>query len=438
MPAVAFVYVLLMPFMSALAPAEWTPLPLLLLIVVTPLLIIRSSQADLAFVARHDWPFALMFCCGLAGIFFSTLPMGIKNLNYSLAVLVCYFFFFFMARRLLCERSVRWELVGSCCQWSLGVLSAGVITEFYLASFHGIFFADVIHFAHKDLTIANLVTAEFKRPRAFAAEPGFTALAYECLWPLTLLARRQRWWQHAAFAVAFLMLASAAAVACLGLALSIVWAAGSRDWRSAAKFLLMVLAALVPLLATEVGQEAAWVVFGRKVDVSAAAEFYGAEDARTLFDRLNSYDISSTLLLDHPLGIGWGSLGQAFADQVNLPGIGQLNGSGLLSLYLDIIVASGIAGLFFWLLFIGLRLRVLLVSRDPRARLVAVALLSVGLHHMFITEIQIPFLWFALALADKLSIHIRHQATRRRLTDSKAPPPPASAVPTTRPNVGLG
>jgi len=438
MPVIAFSYVLLMPFMSALAPAEWTPLPLILLIVLSPMLLVRSSRATLGFVVRHDWPFALMFCCGVAGIWFSSLPTGIKNLNYSLAVLVCYFFFFCIARRMICDPTVRWELLGRCCQWSLGLLSAAVITEFYLASFHGIFFADVIHFAHKDLTVANLVTADFKRPRAFAAEPGFTALAFECLWPLTLLARRQRWWLHLMFVAAFLMLASAAAVACMGIALTIVWAAGSRDWRSAAKVLLLAIAVAVPLLATEAGQEAAWAVFGRKIDVSTAVAFYDADDARTLFDRLNSYDISATLLMEHPLGVGWGSLGQAFADQVSLPGIGQLNGSGLLSLYLDIAVAAGAAGLLLWLLFLGKRVQAVLASQDARARLVAVALLSVALHHMFITEIQIPFLWFALALADKFAMDSRRHATRRKQTASSVQRSTSLADSAARPSAGLG
>jgi hypothetical protein len=414
MRAIALVYVMLMPFMSALAPTEWTPMPLLVLIIVAPVLLVRSSPVNLAFVVRYDWPFAIMFLCGISGIWLSSLPSGSKNINYSLAVLVCYLFFFCVVRRLFCAISIRWEHVGRYCQWSLGMLSMAVLLEFYTASFHGIYFADVIHFAHKDLTVANLVTAEFKRPRAFSAEPGFTALAYECLWPLSLLARRQRWWLHLVIAGAFFMLASAAAMACMGLALAIVWITHSRDWRSAAKFLLLTLLTLGSLLATEVGQDIAWSVFGRKLDISGAWTFHDANDSKTLFDRLNSYDISMTLLMLHPLGIGWGSLGQVFADDLSLPGIGHLAGSGLLSLYLDIVVATGFIGLLFWLLFIGWRVRILLASSNQRTRSVAVALLAVSLHHMFITEIQMPFLWFALALADKLILDTRHQLASSR------------------------
>jgi hypothetical protein len=432
--AVALAYILLMPFMSALAPTEWTPLPLILLAMVTPVLLVRPSRVKLAFVLRRDWPFVLMFCCGVAGIWLSSLPSGGKNLNYSLAVLVCYFFFFCMVRRLVYEPAVSWEYIGRCCQWSLGVLSVGVVLEFYLASFHGLYFADIVHFAHKDLTVANHVTADFKRPRAFSAEPGFTALAYECLWPLTLLARRQRWWLHSLIAIAFLMLASAAGMACMLIALAIVWLAKGRDWRSALKFTLMIALVLGALLATEAGREAAWVVFGRKLDISNVAGVNNVDDAKTLLDRLNSYDISAILLMKHPLGVGWGTLGQAFADRLSIPDIGQLNGSGLLSLYLDIAVAAGVLGLLFWLLFVGWRARDLLVSQDPRARWVAIALISVGLHHLFITELQMPFLWFALALADKLVLDGRRSPRRQASMRQHV----AARSDHLRPSTGLG
>lgn len=438
MPTIVFVYILLMPFMSALAPAEWTPLPLLLLVIVTPMLVLRRSPVTLAFVARRDWSFALMFFCGVVGVGFSSLPSGGKNINYSVAVLVCYFFFFCMARRLVCDPNVRWERIGRYCQWSLVLLSAGVMLEFYLASFHGVFFADIIHFAHKDLTVANLVTADFKRPRAFSAEPGFTALAYECLWPLTLLARRQRWWLHVFFAVAFLMLASAAAVACMLLAMAIVWTVRGRDWRSALKFTFVLAIAVGALLATEAGQDAAWTLFGRKLDISAASVVSDAEDAKTLFDRLNSYDVTATLLMDHPLGVGWGTLGQAFADRLSVPNVGQLNGSGLLSLYLDILVASGALGLFLWLVFVGKRIRDLLISDMPFSPYIAVALLSVCLHHMFVTEFQFPFLWFGLALADKLALGARRVPAQRRPSAQKRPLPTAPAVTVVRADTHVG
>lgn len=417
MAFIALCYIVLMPFMSALAPTEWTPLPLILLAMVTPLLLLRPSRASLSFVFRNDLPLWMMFALGGTGILVSSLPSGGKNLNYSLAVLVCYFFFFCMVRRLACERVLSWERIGRYSQWSLGVLSTAVLLEFYLASFHSTYFADFIHFAHPDLTAANFITADFKRPRAFSAEPGFTALAYEALWPITLLARRQRWWLHFLISVAFILLASAAAMACLVLAMVIVWMVRGRDFRSAYKFLLLMAAVLGAALSTEVGQDVAWTVFARKLDVGLVS-ISDAEDAKTLFDRLNSYEVTTALLSDNPLGIGWGSLAQAFANRLSVPGIGLLSGSGLLSLYLDIVVASGPLGLFFWLVFLGKRVRGAFASRDLQAPYVAIALLSVCLHHLFITEMQYPFLWFVLALADKLVL----DATLRRTTSSLTVP----------------
>lgn len=423
------IYVLLMPFMSALAPAEWFPLPLLFLMLIAAGIAVRPSGLSLSRAFRRDAGFWIMFSSGVLGMVFSSLPGGMKNLNYSLAILVCYMFFFCVVRALVCMPDVRWRDIGRACQISLSFLSLAVILEFYLASFHGIFFADIIHFAHDDLTVANFITPDFKRPRAFSAEPGFTALAFECLWPLSFLARRQQKWRHLLFALGFMLLASAAAASCALLAAAIVWVFLSRNLRSAFRFALILVAVLALLMASDAGQDAVWVVFGRKLDIAAVDLAPDAADTLTLFDRLNSYDVASTLLEQHPFGVGWGSLGQAFADRLSIPEIGLLNGSGLLNLYLDIAVAAGAIGLLGWLWFLGLRLRELLSSAEPQARYLAMALLTVCLHHVFVTEIQFPFLWFGLALADKFALGLR-VATKKK-PRHKAVAEPAEQAPAT-------
>jgi hypothetical protein len=200
------------------------------------------------------------------------------------------------------------------------------------------------------------------------------------------------------------MLASAAAMASVLVAIVIVWAISGLSVRTAGKGALLISAIVGVLYITEIGQEVFWAVVGRKLDISAALETSNNTNSITLLDRLDAYTIGFNLFLEQPMGLGWGAVAQAFSDRLSLPGIGQLNGSGFLSLALDIAVAAGVVGLFFWLVFVGLRIAGLIAIQDQSARLVSCALFSVFLHHLFITEIQMPFLWFALALADKVSL----------------------------------
>ncbi len=55
---------------------------------------------------------------------------------------------------------------------------------------------------------------------------------------------------------------------------------------------------------------------------------------------------------------------------------------------------------FFW--FVGIRIHGALLSQRPYTVFVSCALISVFFHNVFITEFQSPFLWFLLALADKM------------------------------------
>lgn len=408
-------YVMLMPFMSALAPSEWLPLPLLVLLLALPGLLRRRDGPGLGQAIARDAGFLLAFALGLMGILWAPLPVGAKHVNYSAAVIVSYSLFFVAVRAWLHHPAVSLQWVGVCAHRCLTLLSVAIAVEFVLASYFGVFFADLIPYAHGDLNIANLVSDAFKRPRAFAQEPGFTALAFECLWPLTLLAHRPPW-RHLLYLVGFSLLASAAAMMAFAFAAAVVWLAQRRSLRS-----LGIVAACAALLAalamfTETGAEVMWAVLGRKLDLGAAADDGVTGDAVTVIDRVSTYLIGWQLLLDHPLGIGWGSLGQAFATNISLPEIGGLRGSGMLSLYLDVAVASGWLGLACLLVFVGRRAVAILRSRDPRAAAVAMSLLAVVFHHSLVTEFQFPFFWFALALADRFVADqgpVTHGATQQ-------------------------
>lgn len=394
------VYVVAMPFMSALAPAAWLPWPLILVLVAAPWLALRRDGPSLARALRDDAGFIVAFVLGALALVWSPLPLGGKNLNYAAAVLASYLLFFVAVRSWLCGSGVTTNWLGVCAHRCLTLLSLAIIVEFFLASFAGVFYADLIPFAHSDLNVADLVTEDFKRPRAFAPEPGFTALAFDCLWPLTLLARRSRW-RHALYGIAFLLLASAASMVAFAVAAAAIWMFRSRNLR--ALLAVVAIAALLSAAAllTDVGSEIAWTVLGRKFDVGAAVAAEPTGDAVTVIDRVSTYLIGWQLLVESPLGIGWGSLAEAYATGTWLTDIGLLRGSGMLSLYLDVAVAAGFGGVLAFGAFVGLRVSRMLRSDAPGAIPVTFSVLAVLLHHALVTEFQFPFLWFALAVADR-------------------------------------
>ena len=428
MTMTVILYAVLMPFLSALAPAAWLPLPLALMILATPgLVLARRLRALIACWKRDIW-FGLIFALGVFAIVGSPVPVGAKALNYTFAVLVSYLFFFVMARELLNGVSGSWDTISRAAHASLTILSIGVVIEFYLASWHGIFFTDLLPFAHDDLEIAFLLNEDFRRPRAFSAEPGFTAVAYECLWPLTWLGgavvRRRMSWRvsQGLYAAAFMLLSSAAAIGCLAAASLVVWLVRSRDIKRFLRLVVPLAAVVSTMLLAGWGEDLLWGVFGRKLGLFGAFEIDGA-DAVTALVRLGRYGTGLDLLTEYPFGVGWGGVAQAFNDNMSIPGAEYIDGSGLINLYLDLAVAAGVVSVPIMLVFFGIRWHGTLRSPHPAAAMVATALISVCLHHLFITEFQMPFLWFVLALADCLWLQERRERRPAKLMGSRPSAP---------------
>jgi hypothetical protein len=356
-----------------------------------------------------DGAWFLMFLLGCLALAWSPWPGGAKNLNYTAAIAVSYGLFLFVVRGLMLLPELRWEDISRAASMGLTILALAVVAEFVMASFYGVFFSDIIPYAHRDLTVANFIDERFRRPRAFATEPGFTSLAFECLWPLTWLDRRPgHWFRQALFGTAFLLLGSAAGMGSLLFAVGLWWVLKSRDWKRSLIFVGAIAVVVVPVSLTDSGADALWSLFGRKFDIftpEAAAE--GAEGV-TVLDRIATWAVGVDLIQTQPLGIGWGSLAQLYADELYLPATGTLNGSGMLSLPLDVTVAAGLPGLLAFAWFFGLRWRRVLTMQSSQARCVGIALMSVTVHHLFITEFQFPFMWFAIALADRLAFDAEH------------------------------
>ncbi len=394
-------YAILMPFMSALAPTQWTPLPLIFIALAAPWIILNAKRPHLLELLRLDAGFLLAWAIGCLAIFKSPLGPGTKNANYALAFLVSYAAFLVFIRAWVVGTRIDWDIVVRAANASLTFLSCAVILEFFTASFLGVFFSDVIPYAHDKLEVGNLFVEGLRRPRAFSAEPGFTALAFESLWPLTWMASRRNWRRQALYLLGFMLLASAAAVVSLAFASLFVWVVRGRSVKPLMKVLVIIAPVALLIAATDLGREAFWSALGRKFDVVGLEEAAG-NDAVTVLDRLSAYSTGLSLFINQPAGIGWGTLGEAFASGGSLPDVGTVTGSGMLSLYVDVAVASGWAGLVLFAWFIWNRVFRVVRCAHELAPLVTISLAAVATHHALITEWQFPFLWFSLALADKL------------------------------------
>lgn len=401
-------YVGLLPFVSALSLGPWLPLPLLLMIGYAPWVVFRRGTSAFRVCFRRDLPFYVMYLLGILAMLISPVAPGGKSINYLFAVLVTFGFFYLMARELLVEQGITWDWIGRAARISLGFLAGAVILEFITASWFGKFISDFIPFAHSDLNVSYLVNEHFRRPRGFTKEPGFTAVAFECLWPLTWIGRPKASWTPAwwglqlIYLVAFLLLASAAGMGCLAVSGFLVWIFKSRNFKALLKVGLPIAAALALIAATPAGGDILWTVVGRKLHLFGVGEIEELTDKLTAVERLARYEAGIRILASYPLGVGWGGVSEAFGQRISLTGGLFFEGTGLINLFLDFAVASGVIGLICFLMFVGRKWSAVLSNGRPLSLWVSIALISVSLHHVFITEFHMPFLWFLLALADRV------------------------------------
>ena len=136
------------------------------------------------------------------------------------------------------------------------------------------------------------------------------------------------------------------------------------------------------------------------------------------------YYTSFAIIEEYPFGIGWGSLSQSFSNNYSIAGnnIPTLIGGGAISLYLEIALASGWIGLGIFVLIVFRKVTLLyklyFKHKDSIPILaVALSLISISLHYMFVSLYHLPFFWFTLALADYTIHHYKNTPLRKTHTN---------------------
>ena len=391
-------FIVLMPCLHAFGLAPWLPIPL----------IVAGGLALFAFaigavrwiwITWSDTLLLGMFACGVLAIGFNLDFAGEKNFNHSLALAVTITIFFVWMRALIIRASLPDESMGAAATLALLISSAAIIFEFWSANTAGVYLADFIPYSADDLTVASVLDGS-QRPRGLAAEPGFSAMVFEALGPISLfyLLRNPLLLLSCGpvIVAGFLLLFSAGAISSIVLALLIIsFQFGGRTLRL---FVLIGLAgfALVLLVGLETLSALYEQIVGRKIsDLFVQGDANVGEAA----GRYEAYRVGAEIVAQYPLGIGWGMISQMFYSGAVLPGVPPLASRGLLSLYGEVIVSAGIVGFALYALFHMRHLYLAYrLKNEPIAPFLMVGALSITFHHAFILEFWFPMLWFYFAL----------------------------------------
>lgn len=147
-------------------------------------------------------------------------------------------------------------------------------------------------------------------------------------------------------------------------------------------------------------------------------EFFDALNySRAEGSRQEALAAAFSLLRDHPFGIGWGTVLQE-AKTVGSPIDQMIGGTGLISLWMELAVATGVLGLIafgtlVWKLLLGLARS---ERREAHCCFLALAMLTI--HHIGVYEVWFPMFWFILGLSQL--VQQADQVNRQRQALSEA------------------
>lgn len=184
------------------------------------------------------------------------------------------------------------------------------------------------------------------RPRGLSEEAGHMALFYEFALPLSFLYLRTKplLFQISCCAPifsAYVLLGSAASFLALPIAILVSALVNIRSKKSL--IIVLVLSILcVIMLSSEVSQD----YINNTVGIRFTTLINPAEGSNSsALDRNERYSNALLIAFNAPLGIGWGASSQLAVDGQSISGI-TLENAGLVSLYAEILVATGVLGLF--------------------------------------------------------------------------------------------
>jgi hypothetical protein len=387
------ILLLLVPFLHAFGIIGWLSLPMLFFLVVFPFAFINGRLK----YSNHDIFLVIMLVVGLISSLLSEVNISIKTINYFLAWSISIFLFYFVMCNFIIKSKLDFNKLGIYFFYGLIIASTGVLLDLYLANIQGYYLSDIIHYSFGDSVreVSKTFSGAIFRPRGLASEPGFTAIVYELFLPLGLF---HLWFNIRSLSVkiifslffvgAYLILTSAASLVSIFASISIlVFINNKYNYK-----FIFIAAALVAMFYNQVEYYIVSVIM-IKLDLLFSGESL----------RYDIYSSAIDLFISSPIiGIGFGSLSNAFQSGQNINGI-QLFGAGAINLYLEVLIFGGFLAWASFLLFLWSVVRIANQYRNfIEVHMLMVSFFSISLHHMFISEVWFPMLWIVCALITTL------------------------------------
>jgi O-antigen ligase len=388
-----------MPFISAFALNPWVPLPLIYIIAAFIVYVLLSSHVQQLFYS-DDFYLLMMIVAGLIGMSLVIEYTGTKNLNHVAALSMTILFFYIVVRSLIAKLS--FEKINSVLVLSLLMVSIFVIIEFIATNYFGVNFLKIIPYTRNDLSEA-LTIGNLARPRGFAEEAGHMAMFYELVLPLSVIYFRNKSTivtscYYLLIFTSFILLFSSAAIVSLILATFTILFLNfyKKQYLFALVILLMIILIFFSSNFTQFYLEG--TIF-KKLQIFLSSS---QQTDISVITRSERYSQAFIYFISSPfVGIGWGTVSQLAVSSRIYAGV--VSPGGFISLYAEILVASGVIGLTMFVLFLFRKIIRLMHSRDPASNMLLISILSLLLHYGFVSNYWFPMLWFSLGLADNMN-----------------------------------
>ncbi len=366
-------------FFGASLPLAIGILVLAYLVCVNPLRLTLPSS-------HNDWFLIVVLILGMFGQDYANIQL--KNLYHTMLWVATIFVFYFGTKVTIANSKFSLYSLGGYFFQALIVTSLGVALDFVAINFFGFYLSDVIPYQIEELDVTKNFGGSLFRVRGFAAEPGFTAMVYELLLPLGLFycLKHPRYLVFIPLILpCYLILTSAASLLGLFVCLILFLLGLTKKVFYSFGFLILLGIAFSEQIYFYIEQ-----AVGPKVSIVLSGESI----------RIQILDSLVPVLLDNPLGVGFGTISHAFETNGYF-GQHRLVGGGALNLYLEIALIGGVAALLSFLIFLISIFNSSLKS-GSRGELVALrfSLLWLCIHHAFLSEYYFPMLWVNLALVD--------------------------------------
>ncbi|WP_144243825.1 hypothetical protein [Sphingopyxis sp. MWB1] len=387
-----YAYIILIPFLHALSPVPIQTIGFILLVAISPFVLLTRGIEPGVFL-RQDICLFITLIWGFVAWWLYPVPIEMDRVQGGVQWLSSVVFSLIIVRKLIIISRVTIEDIGRAASLAVILLSIGIIADFYLANIEGVRLSDIIPYSVDKFPEAEVLGLQ--RPRGLTVEAGFNGIIFECLAPFSVyyFLKNRNLLSIVAIAMASLggiLIFSLSTIFAVAVSISLLFLIKSRSF-----FSLFFVAIFVPsLVYMALSNQFLFDLFGYKI-----ADFLDIANYNVFaVGRQGSLLVGIQLFLENILGIGWGTVLQ----EATIPGTAidySLDGGSLISLWLELLVATGIIGFGFFAYVFVKNAKGLVEKRGRASDFIFVSLVAVSLHHIFVYDLWFPMIWFSLAVA---------------------------------------